>query len=248
MSIDSEKRNDHSVISLREAEERMSRQQITEMADIFKLTNEDLDERKIIFPKMRDKKILNVFRDLRTSFIEKANGKNFTLMITSVCEGGGSSFVATNLAASFALDHGKTALLVDCNLYSPSSDFLVEGTELGFSDYLENPAVSVEEIIYATGIPRLRLVPVGTATGIGPEYYTSYRMRNFIDEVRDRYSDRYIILDVPSVGDTADARILSDICDFVAVVVPYGLVTEAQVKTAIENVPAEKFAGLIFNG
>lgn len=248
MAQDSQKNPPNNpVVSLMETEDRMSRRQIQEMADVFKLSEADLDERKVIFPQMQDKKTLNVFRDLRTRIMKKADGKNFTLLITSVCEGGGNTFIGTNLAASIALDHGKTALMVDCNLYSPSKDYLVDGTELGFSDFLESPAVSIEEIIYATGIPRLRLVPAGTATDIGPEYYTSYRMHNFIDEIRSRYADRYIILDAPPIGSTADARILSEICDYITIVVPFGMVTKNQVSAAVESIPKEKFLGLIFN-
>jgi Mrp family chromosome partitioning ATPase len=243
----SEKNTSPSVVTLKEVEDRMSRKQILEMADIFKLSDEDLDERKIIFPKMHDKKLLNTFRDLRTRVIDKAEGKNFTLMVASVCNGGGGSFVAVNLAASIALDHGKTALIVDCNLQSPSTEYLVEGTEQGFSNYLENPAVSIEEIIYATGVPRLRLIPVGSAVDIGPEYYTSYRMQNLIEEIRSRYADRYIILDVPPIDTAADARILAENCDLALIVVPFGKVTDGQVSSAIEAIPADKLIGLVFN-
>ena len=137
--------------------------------------------------------------------------------------------------------------MVDCNLYSPSDNYLIQGSEYGFTDFLENPTVSVDEIIYATGIPRMRMVPAGTATEIGPEYYTSYRMRSFIDEIRSRYADRYIVLDVPPIGSVADARILADISDYVLIVVPYGMVTKDQIRTAIESVPSEKFLGLVFN-
>jgi len=91
------------------------------------------------------------------------------------------------------------------------------------------------------------LYPLGGATDIGPEYYTSYRMTQFLEELHSRYADRYVILDAPPIGNTADARILSELCDFVAIVVPYGMVTSDQVKTAIESVDKEKLVGLIFN-
>lgn len=236
-----------SIIRIDEAEDQLSRKRIREMADVFRLAEEDLDEKKIIHPTMPDKRILNVFRDIRTKLVERAGGKNFTLMVTSVCEGGGGSFVSTNLAASIAFDQGKTSLIVDCNLYSPCSDDLLDGDQIGFSDFLENPSISVEEIIYATGIPRLRLIPIGKCSDIGPEYYTSYRMRQFVEELKSRYSDRYVILDVPPIGSTADARILSDCCDFVVIVVPYGKVTRDQLRSAIDSVATDKLVGLIFN-
>ncbi len=237
---------DHALIQAA-VKDQLSRQRIREMADIFRMTEEDLDEKRIIFPRMRDKRILNVFRDIRTKLIEQAGGNNFTLMVSSLCEGGGASFVSANLAASIALDQGKTSLIVDCNLYSPASENFLDSDQVGFSDFLENPAISIEEIIYATGIPRLRLVPIGRSPDIGPEYYTSYRMKQFVQELSSRYSDRYVILDVPPIGSTADARILSECCDFVVLVVPYAGITRDQLKKTVASVPSEKLVGLIFN-
>ena len=237
---------DHALIQAA-VKDQLSRQRIREMADIFRMTEEDLDEKRIIFPRMRDKRILNVFRDIRTKLIEQAGNQNFTLMVSSMCEGGGASFVSANLAASIALDQGETSLIVDCNLYSPASENFLDSDQVGFSDFLENPAISIEEIIYATGIPRLRLVPIGRSPDIGPEYYTSYRMKQFVQELSSRYADRYVILDVPPIGSTADARILSECCDFVVLVVPYAGVTREQLKKTVASVPPEKLVGLIFN-
>ena len=237
---------DHALIQAA-VKDQLSRQRIREMADIFRMTEEDLDEKRIIFPRMRDKRILNVFRDIRTKLIEQAGGSNFTLMVSSLVEGGGASFVSANLAASIALDQGKTSLIVDCNLYSPASEHFLDADQIGFSDFLENPSISIEEIIYATGIPRLRLVPIGRSPDIGPEYYTSYRMKQFVQELSSRYADRYVILDVPPIGSTADARILSECCDFVVLVVPYAGITRDQLRKTVASVPADKLVGLIFN-
>ena len=248
MSIDkSSEGTQQNLIDLRSRQDEISRLSIRGMEDIFRLTEEDLDERKIIYRSMYDKHTLNEFRDIRTKLIEKARGHNFTMIVTSVCEEGGSTFISKNLAASIALDQGKTSLIVNCNLYSPGDDDLLEGGNIGFSDFLEDPSTSVEEIIYATGIPRLRLIPIGNSVDIGPEYYTSYRMKKFVEELSSRYSDRYIIFDVPPTGSTADARILSDYCDYVLLVVPHGKVTQDQIDRAIENFPSDKLVGVIFN-
>lgn len=236
-----------SLIKQAAAKDQLSRQRIREMADIFRLSDEDLDEKRIIYPRMRDKRVLNIFRDVRTKLIEKSKNGNFTLMVTSVCEEGGGSFICANLAASFALDQGKTALIVDCNLYSPASENFIDGDQIGFSDFLGDPSIAIEEIIYATGVPRLRLIPIGRTPDIGPEYYTSYRMRQFIEELRGRYSDRYVILDVPPISSTADARILSEYCDYVLLVVPYGKVTKDQLQRAIATFSDDKLVGMVFN-
>ena len=73
-------------------------------------------------------------------------------------------------------------------------------------------------------------------------------MNMFVQELKTRYSDRYIVLDGPSVGEySADVRVISSLCDFVVLVVPFGKATDAQVKSAIEKIGKDKIAGVVFN-
>ena len=54
-------------------------------------------------------------------------------------------------------------------------------------------------------------------------------------------------MSAPPIGSTADARILSDLCDYVVVIVPYGMATKEQIRTAIDSIAPDKLIGLIFN-
>jgi Mrp family chromosome partitioning ATPase len=68
-----------------------------------------------------------------------------------------------------------------------------------------------------------------------------------LDELRNRYPDRYIFLDGPAIEGSPDARILSDLADFVILVVGYGMDSpETITKTALLFDPA-KFVGVVFN-
>src|SRR5690625_7925960 len=79
-------------------------------------------------------------------------------MVSSVSVDGGASFTAINLAAAFAMDERRTALYIDCNLHDPyATKLLPAEPEYGLTDYLENPELNIEDIIYASGIPRLRI-------------------------------------------------------------------------------------------
>lgn len=236
-----------SVVRLDERGELESKEKIRQMAEVYRLSDTELDERKIIHTKMRDVKTLNVFRELRTKIMQKAGGENFSLLVTSVASGGGSTFLTKNIAASFALDQSKTALVVECNLSGADSNWQISYIDNGLSDFLRDPSVALDEIVYATGIPRLRLVPIGNTDDIGTEHFTSYRMRQFHDELRSRYSDRYIVIDAPPIGTNADAQILAELADFVLVCVPYGLVNRQQIAKAIASIPSEKMMGLVFN-
>ncbi len=222
--------------------------QIKQMAEITPLSAAELEDQKIVFPGMANGAVLNTFREIRTKLVQNADKNNFVLMISSVCDGGGGSFVALNMASVFALDQTKTALLIDCNLYKPTANRLL-GVEpdFGLTDYLVNPDLDIDDIIYASGIDRLRVIPVGGHIEGGAEYFTSERMHQFIQSVKSRYPDRFIIIDAPPVGLSAEGKILAELSDFLVLVVPYGKVTDQQVMSSVSAAGKDKVSGIIFN-
>lgn len=222
--------------------------QITRMQEPRRLTPDDLDERRIIYPDSPDRKTVNRFRDLRTRLLEISGGNNFTLVVTGATSSAGSSFMALNLAASFAFDQAKTALLIDCNLREPTLHSMLDILpESGLTDFLEDPDYDIARVIYPTGIPRLRLIPAGSRRESPSEFFTSFRMKQFLQAVRRRYPDRYIILDTGSISETPDARILTELCDYAMLVVPHGRVTTGQVEEASRALHGDKFVGAVLN-
>lgn len=221
---------------------------IEQMGEVLRLSNEELNLRKIIYPGMAQRGLLNSFRQIRTQLLQKSNGENFITLVTSVVPEGGSSFVSVNIGASFALAENKTSLIIDCNLYDPSmADLLTIQPDYGLTDYLQNPEVKIEDIIYSAGIPRLRVVPVGQHRESAVEFFTKPKMKSFLQQVKERYPDRYIILDVAPVSTSTDARILLSLCDNVVLVVPGARVTESQVLSAIDAIGKDKLAGVVFD-
>ena len=222
--------------------------QIEKMGEVSRLTNDDLNARRLIYPGMTQREILNTFREVRTRLLQLSGGENFITIVTSVCAEGGGSFISKNLATAFALAENKTALIIDCNLYEPAvGDLLTIEPDYGLTDYLQNEDLNVEDIIYSSGIPRLRIIPVGQYREASVESFTTRRMQDFLVEVKKRYPDRYIILDVAPVGVSADARILLDYCDNALLVVPSGKVNRTQVLSSIDAIGQSKLAGVIFN-
>lgn len=222
--------------------------QISRMEEPRRLTREDLDERRIIYPESPNRKVVNRFRDLRTRLLEVSKGNNFAIVVTGAVPGAGASFVALNLAASFAFDQAKTALIIDCNLREPvlhSQLDLVPDT--GLTDFLEDPDLDIGRIIYSTGIPRLRLIPAGSRRESPAEFFSSFRMKQFLLAVRRRYPDRFIILDTNSISESPDARILAELCDYGLVVVPHGRATIDQVDYAASAIDRDKFVGIVIN-
>ena len=222
--------------------------QIVRMKEPRILSPEDLEERRIIYPESTDRVAVNRFRELRTRLLQLSAGNNFSLVVSSAVEGGGASFIALNLAAAFAFDHTKTALIIDCNLREPSLHSMLDLTpDMGLTDFLEDADMDIATIIYPTGIKRLRLIPAGSRRESAAEFFTSFRMRQFLHAIRRRYPDRFVIIDAPSITDSPDARILSDLCDYTLLVLPHARVTEGQALRAASAVSPEKLAGVVIN-
>ena len=212
------------------------------------LSADELRERGIIHPKQTREPAVQVFRELRTKINQQSRGQNAVILVAAVSRGNGASFIARNLAAAFAFDSAKTALLVDCNLRNPSVHQLLPDASLpGLADYFENPEIAVSKIIHPVGIARLRAITTGGLREIPAEYFVSMKMRRLIESLRERYRERFIVLDGPPMSDIADARILSELSDYVLIVARHGRATNAQIESGLSAISSSKLLGIVFN-
>jgi protein-tyrosine kinase len=229
-------------------QEHRKREQIKNMAIPALWTQEDLYERKVVFIGMRQRELLNSFREVRIKLLQKSKSDNIVVLVASVSSAGGSSFFGFNLAATFALDPQKTALYVDCNPYASAAErYIVTPVELGLTQYLSDFSVPLKRIIYPSGVERLRVIPSGGSSESAAEFFNSKRMEVLVQEIKNRYPDRFIVLDAPSIQQSTEARILAQYCDHALLVVPFGKAVTDEVLAAIDAVGKEKFAGLVFN-
>ncbi len=213
------------------------------------LTPRELEERRLIHRNDSVREQADAFRELRTRLLGLGGERNFVTLVAPISHGCGGSFVARNLAAAFAFDDSKSALLIDCDALHPTQHnaLRIDASHGGLMDYLENSEGDLARIIYRTGVPRLRLIPSGPQRETSGEAYSSFKMRAMVDSLRSRYPDRYLILDSPSVLGSPDARILSELADLVVLVAGYGLVTPENIEKAVASFPHEKVAGVVFN-
>jgi Mrp family chromosome partitioning ATPase len=208
----------------------------------------ELAQRGLIQPQQGEDPAVQVFRELRTKIIQQSQGQNAIILVTSVSKGCGGSFIARNLGAAFAFDMGKTALLIDCNLKSPSvHDLPAKPSALGLMDYFENPDLDIKEIIHPVGIARYRLITAGKPGEVTEEHFTSEKMRRLMDTLRRRYHERFIIMDGPPMSKIADIRILSDLADYVLVVARYGRSTNTQIARCVDVISEKKLLGIVLN-
>jgi len=212
-------------------------------------TKSELEKRKIIHSGMKDDRGLNAFRRLRSSLLGKLGTFNCCIMVSSVNRDGGASFVASNLAVAFAMDEQKNSLLVDCNFSQPSQHetFQIENNS-GLYDYLNGLEPSIENIIHRTMVPRVNLVPAGRPESDDQiEYFTSKRMQDFLTEVKKRYEDRIIIIDSPPILESADSKVIAELCEHVLLVIPYNNATPLRVKQTVKEFGQEKIIGCVIN-
>lgn len=230
------------------AQRSMASRSIARMVEQNALTSRQLDEQRLVHRDDSARVQADAFREIRTRLLALGGDQNFVTMVVPVSSGSGGSFVARNLAAAFAFDEAKTALLIDCNPRHPAQHkaFGIQA-EPGLIDYLDHPALGVEPIIHHTGVPRLRLIPAGKPRELSGEYFSSFRMRAVLDSLRCRYPDRYLFLDGPATKGSPDARILSDLADFIILVAGYGRDTPATIAQAAANFDPNRFAGVVFN-
>ncbi len=213
------------------------------------LTPRQLESRQIIHRADSVREQADAFRALRTRLLAVGGDTNFVTLVVPVTHGCGGSFVARNLAAAFAFDEAKTALLLDCDAWHPAQHAAlhVDANHGGLMDYLSDSGMDPSQVIYATGVPRLRLIPSGRIHETTSEAFSSFRMRTLMDSLRSRYADRYLFLDGPPALGAPDAHILSELADLVVLVAGYGRVTPKQLEAATASFPPEKLAGVIFN-
>lgn len=194
------------------------------------------------------------FRELRTRLMLMATSRgldHFTTLVVPLTEDSGGSFVARNLAAVFTLQK-RHALLIDCNFKKATQhEVLRSDTEIeGLFEFLGRAGQAPSDLpMWPTAIPGLHLIPAGrcetTFAGAHVEYLGSNTMKQLM--VTLRAWPCYVVLDAPPVKGSPDARLLSDLADFVVLVVGHGRCTSHEIKEAAAVFDSEKFAGVAFN-
>lgn len=226
-----------------------SGQVIARMKDGDLLAPGAYDQRRLIHARQNDHRTIDLVRELRTNVLTRSKHANPVVMVTGVSAGCGVSYVARNLAASIALDEERTALLIDCNLRKPSlaADFSLAPDAPGLIDVFGGQETTLGGIIHPTGVPRLRLIPAGQGGGRWIEFFASMRMRALMLELRDRYDDRFLVIDAPPALGSPDARILAELADLVILVVGEARHGAEAIRRATEVIPPERLAGVVFN-
>ena len=170
-----------------------------------------------------------------------------TVLITSPTPGDGKTLTAVNLALVMARAYDQTVLLVDCDLKRQRvhKSFGIQSV-CGLQDYLTAEAPLDRTIVWP-GIEKLSFISGGDTVSNSAELLGAPRMKTLVTELKNRYTDRIVLLDSPPVLSGADTLALAPLVDCIVMVVSEGRTTMRDVRLAMETLPPEKILGFVMN-
>lgn len=194
--------------------------------------------------------LTNEFRNikrvlLKDAFHDPSAPKN-RIMVTSVHQGAGRTFLAYNLARSVALEQDKTVLLVNADVSSPEIDRALIRDDIddkdqipGLIDYLVDVTKALNEVLCHTNVDNLKVIPCGRDHYLANELLSGNHMAQLMTEFQSRYPDRVVIFDAPPLLDISEAATLSQYVDQLIVVVQDGVTSISDLQRLSEQLPKD---------
>lgn len=198
-----------------------------------------------------NRNIINeAFRVLRSNmdFMASKDNNQHVFVLTSFNPGSGKSFLAINIAISFAIKK-KKILIIDGDLRHRTVSSYVDSPNKGLSDYLNNQIEDWKEIIVSyKGYTNLHILPIGTIPPNPTELLEDSKLSMLIEALRPEYD--YIFIDCTPVDIVADAQIIEKWADRTIFVVRSGLLDRSMLSELENMYTGKRFKNLsmILNG
>lgn len=200
--------------------------------------------------------VSETFRTLRTNIqFMNTNNKLKTLLITSTVQGEGKSWVAANLAITFA-QAGKRVVLIDSDMRKGRQYTIFEvSPKPGLSNYLSGIDINTGETtdddlanyIQETEIPNLYIIPAGNIPPNPSELLVSVKMVRLLDQLKELCD--IVIIDGTPCKLVTDSMIISRLVDSTVLVASHKNTKKddlQKIATNIQNVGG-KIAGVVLN-
>ncbi len=187
------------------------------------------------------------YRGLRTSvLLSSAEGPPKTILVASGRSGEGKTTTVINTAISLA-QLGSSVLIIDGDLRKPTVHKVLSVNQPhGLSNFLSRD-VSINELIAATPIQNLYLLPCGQIPPNPAELISSQRMKNLLKALSERFD--HILIDSPPITNVTDPIILSTLVDGVILVVHGGKSSREDVRRSCQELTSvgAKTFGVVLN-
>ena len=188
------------------------------------------------------------YRGLRTSVqFSRPDVVVKTVLVTSANPGEGKSTTAANLAVVMA-QAGRRVLLVDGDLRKPTAHKkLGVPLEPGLVHLLfDDGTADLDDL--PEPADDFRVLPAGRVVSNASELLGSKRMREVLEEMRDRFD--IVVIDAPPVLAATDAVLLSTQCDATVVVCRAGQTRDYELQSALGELSGvgASVIGVVLNG
>lgn len=185
--------------------------------------------------------VAELFRLLRNniSFINPSAPVS-TILFTSAISGEGKTFVATNLALTYALA-GKKTVVIGADVRRPTlaHRFGLDNTR-GLSTYLSGQETNVDRLVSQSELnPNLYILPAGPVPPNPNELLMNDNMDKLIAELKERYE--YIIIDTAPVGIVSDGYLLVRHSDVQIFITRADLSSRGSLNTLHDAIRMKKF-------
>ena len=211
-----------------------------------------------LFPARKDaEQISEQFRRIKRPVLQIAFDENFPvdadghsniIMMVSAMPGAGKSFCAFNLAYSIAFERDFGSVLVDADVLKPGlSRALGLQDEPGLTDYLIDPSIEIEDVLVATDLHGILVLPAGYKHPEATELLASRRMRNLASTLSERFANRAVIFDTPPLLLTNEAQVLAGIAGQLVFVIEARKSSQDSVVRAVSLLDRSKPVNAILN-
>ena len=202
-----------------------------------------------------DDLIAQQFRRIKRPVLNNAFGLGVTesknanvVMLASALPKTGKTFCSINLAASIARERDYGAVLVDADVLKPNiSKSLGLEDRIGLIDFLLDPKIRLDDILVATDLFDIVVVPAGKRHGEATELLASRLMQSFIMQLSARFSDRAVIFDTPPLLLTSEANVLAEHMGQIILVIEAGVSTHESVSQSFSSLNRGKPINAILN-
>lgn len=208
---------------------RMLRFRIEGRADVEHITDvvvvgdipqvKDVDKTPIVISENRNEIMEEVFRSLRTNIQYMLQEGQKVILFTSTGSGEGKSFIASNLAASFAFMDKKT-VVVGLDIRKPALGYIfsLDKKLPGITQYLANPSeYDLLSLCRPVSLsPNLYVLPSGALPPNPTELVARPALEKAISILGQHFD--YIILDTAPIGMVTDTQLIArtaDLCVYV---------------------------------
>lgn len=169
--------------------------------------------------------VSEAFRILRTNmgFMARKDTPQQVIILTSLNEGAGKTFIAKNLGMSLALAK-KRVILIDMDIRRGTLSRKFHLHKTGLTNYLADTDLTTDDIIqHQDGFD---IIAAGAVAPNPAELLMDKRLDELVGELRKRYD--YIVVDSVPVGVIADAAISNRIADLTLFVARAGRLDRRQ--------------------